>query len=56
MQQKMGIPGNFPGLRKGTNFAPIAKAIDGPNKNPLASIPTNDLLKCKSIERKNHTT
>lgn len=36
----MGIPGSFPGLRNGTNFAPIAKAIDGPNMNPLASIPT----------------
>ena len=33
------IPGNFPGLRKGTNLAPIANAIEGPNINPLASTP-----------------
>jgi len=33
------IPGNFPGLHNGTNFAPIAKAIEGPNMNPLASTP-----------------
>ena len=33
------IPGNFPGLHSGTNFAPIAKAIEGPNINPLASTP-----------------
>lgn len=32
-------PGNFLGLRKGTNFAPIANAIAGPNMNPLASTP-----------------
>jgi len=35
----IGIPGNFLGFRKGTNFAPIAKAIGGPNMNPLASTP-----------------
>ena len=33
------IPGNFLGLRRGTNFAPIANAIAGPNINPLASTP-----------------
>jgi len=37
------IPGSFRGLRKGTNFAPMPNAIEGPNMNPLASIPT-----CKS--------
>lgn len=38
--QAINIPGNFLGLRRGTNFAPIAKAIDGPNMNPRASTPT----------------
>lgn len=33
------IPGNLFGFLKGTNFAPIAKAIGGPNINPRASIP-----------------
>ena len=33
------LPGNFFGFLKGTNLAPIAKAIGGPKINPLASIP-----------------
>lgn len=33
------VPGNFLGFLKGTNFAPIAKAIGGPKIKPLASIP-----------------
>lgn len=33
------IPGNFLGFRNGTNFAPMANAIEGPNMNPRASIP-----------------
>lgn len=32
-------PGNFLGFLNGTNFAPMAKAIGGPNIKPLASIP-----------------
>lgn len=32
-------PGNFFGFLKGTNFAPMAKAIGGPKMNPLASTP-----------------
>lgn len=43
MQLELGlqqhIPGNFPLFRSGTNLAPIAKAIQGANINPLASIP-----------------
>jgi hypothetical protein len=39
----MEVPGNFLGFLKGTNFAPIAKAIAGPNMNPLASTPTQNL-------------
>lgn len=35
------VPGNFLGFLIGTNFAPIAKAIGGPNIKPLASIPAN---------------
>jgi len=27
------------GLRRGTNFAPMASAIGGPNRKPRASIP-----------------
>lgn len=33
------IPGNFLGFLKGTNFAPIANAMGGPNMKPRASIP-----------------
>lgn len=33
------IPGNFLGFLMGTNFAPIAKAMGGPNIKPLASMP-----------------
>lgn len=33
------LPGNFFGFLIGTNFAPIAKAMGGPNIKPLASIP-----------------
>jgi hypothetical protein len=33
------IPGNFFGFLKGTNFAPIARAMGGPKINPRASIP-----------------
>lgn len=33
------LPGNFFGFLNGTNFAPIARAIGGPNIKPLASIP-----------------
>lgn len=33
------LPGSFLGFLKGTNFAPMAKAIGGPNIKPLASIP-----------------
>ena len=33
------IPGNLFGFLIGTNFAPIANAIGGPNIKPLASIP-----------------
>lgn len=33
------IPGNLLGFLIGTNLAPIANAIGGPNINPLASTP-----------------
>lgn len=33
------LPGNLLGLRRGTNLAPIANAIEGPNRKPLASTP-----------------
>lgn len=33
------LPGSFLGFLNGTNFAPMAKAIGGPNIKPLASIP-----------------
>lgn len=33
------LPGSFLGFLKGTNFAPIANAIGGPNIKPRASIP-----------------
>jgi hypothetical protein len=33
------IPGNFLGFLKGINLAPIARAIEGPKKKPLASTP-----------------
>ncbi|KAG9149303.1 hypothetical protein Leryth_003275 [Lithospermum erythrorhizon] len=32
-------PGSFRGFRNGTNFAPIANAMGGPNMKPRASIP-----------------
>lgn len=35
----LNVPGNFFGFLNGTNFAPIASAIGGPNIKPLASIP-----------------
>lgn len=35
----MKLPGNFLGFLSGTNFAPIANAIGGPNIKPRASIP-----------------
>lgn len=41
IRRRMAVPGNFLGLRKGINFAPIANAIGGPNMNPLASIPVH---------------
>lgn len=41
------VPGNLLGFRKGTNFAPIANAIDGPKTNPLASIPTFTFAKIR---------
>lgn len=37
------IPGNFLGFLMGTNFAPIASAIGGPNMNPLASTPAHSI-------------
>lgn len=40
----MILPGNFLGLRNGTNFAPRAKAMEGPNMNPLASTPNVDKI------------
>lgn len=33
------VPGNFLGFLKGTNLAPIANAMGGPNIKPRASIP-----------------
>lgn len=33
------VPGNFPGLRRGMNLAPMASAMGDPNMNPLASTP-----------------
>ena len=39
------IPGSFPGFLNGTNFAPMARAMGGPNMNPLASIPAVGLLR-----------
>ncbi len=33
------LRGSFFGFLKGTNFAPIAKVMEGPNIKPLASIP-----------------
>lgn len=36
--EKMDVPGSFFGFLRGTNFAPIANAIGGPNMNPRASI------------------
>lgn len=33
------VPGSFFGFLKGTNFAPIANAMGGPNIKPRASIP-----------------
>lgn len=33
------LPGNFLGFLSGTNFAPIANAMGGPNIKPRASIP-----------------
>lgn len=35
------IPGNLLGFLMGTNFAPIASAMGGPNIKPLASTPTS---------------
>lgn len=47
------IPGNLFGFLKGTNFAPIAKAIGGPNMNPRASIPGNiEAIMLRSIQIK----
>lgn len=47
------IPGNFFGFLKGTNFAPIAKAIGGPNINPRASIPRDiETIKLRSSQPK----
>lgn len=37
------IPGNLLGFLMGTNFAPIANAIGGPNIKPLASIPAESI-------------
>lgn len=37
------IPGSFLGFLRGMNFAPMAKAIEGPKKKPLASIPTENI-------------
>lgn len=37
------IPGNFFGFLIGTNFAPIASAIGGPNMKPLASTPAEHI-------------
>jgi hypothetical protein len=34
------FPGSFPRLRTGTNAAPSRRAIEGPNRKPLASNPT----------------
>lgn len=42
----MLLPGSFLGFLKGTNFAPIASAIGGPKKKPLASTP----MKKKKIQ------
>lgn len=36
---KTYIPGNLLGFLMGTNFAPIANAMGGPNIKPLASTP-----------------
>lgn len=33
------LPGNFFGFLRGTNLAPIANAMGGPNIKPRASIP-----------------
>jgi len=33
------MPGNLLGFLMGTNFAPIANAMGGPNIKPLASTP-----------------
>lgn len=35
----LNLPGSFFGFLKGTNFAPIANAMEGPNIKPRASIP-----------------
>lgn len=43
----LDVPGNFLGFLSGTNFAPIANAIGGPNMKPLASTPI-------IIGKKNH--
>ena len=36
---RKNLPGSFFRFLKGTNFAPIANAIGGPNIKPRASIP-----------------
>lgn len=53
LSQDEKIPGNLFGFLKGTNFAPIAKAIGGPNINPRASIPRDiETIKFKSSQLK----
>ena len=39
IQCKTILPGNLLGFLMGTNFAPIASAMGGPNIKPLASTP-----------------
>lgn len=53
------VPGSFPGFLKGTNFAPIAKAIGEPNMKPRASIPRKKKRRersfsCQWTNRKPH--
>jgi len=38
-ENRFFLPGSFLGLRIGTNLAPMASAIGGPNMNPRDSIP-----------------
>lgn len=39
MKISQDVPGNLLGFLIGTNLAPIASAIGGPNIKPLASTP-----------------